>query len=85
MTDQEQVTPEPSKPFPEITERERNIAALMCIGQTGHEIAEFLRISVKTYDTHRRHLLKKLGVRNAVELLRYALARGYVAAPTMTS
>lgn len=56
-----------------LTEREMQVAKLLAIGKTNHEIATELGISVKTIDTHRGHLLDKLDLRNNVELARHAL------------
>jgi DNA-binding CsgD family transcriptional regulator len=67
-------------PFPELTPREREIALLMARGDSPAEIAKGLGMSVKTYDTHRGHLLKKLGCRHNVDLARLAVRRGYLTA-----
>lgn len=61
-----------------LTEREMQVATLLAVGDTNHEIAKKLRITVKTFDTHRGHLLKKLSLRNNVELARLALREGWV-------
>jgi DNA-binding NarL/FixJ family response regulator len=53
--------------------REQEVAELLVLGQTCREIAEKLGVSVKTIDTHRGHILKKIGVRNNVELTRRAM------------
>jgi DNA-binding NarL/FixJ family response regulator len=65
--------------FPALTEREREVALKLAIGAKNSEIADDLGISSKTVDTHRSHLLKKLGCRNNVELARLAIREGYVA------
>jgi DNA-binding NarL/FixJ family response regulator len=64
--------------FPELTERERQVAICICRGQTGHEIAASLDFSVKTYDTHRGHIMKKLNLRHNIELCLLAVKRGYI-------
>ncbi len=64
--------------FPELTDREREVAMQIVQGLDGHEISKALGISVKTYDTHRGHILKKLGCKNAVQLTRLAYTRGYL-------
>ncbi len=58
-----------------ITPREQEIINLVAQGLTSPEIAEKLNISVRTAQTHRFNVMKKLGVRNAVELTRYALTK----------
>jgi two-component system response regulator NreC len=51
---------------------------MLARGMTNREIAEHLNISVKTVDTHRGHVLKKLTLRNNSELTRFAVKNGYV-------
>ena len=73
--------PTPSNgPFPELTEREREVALLLAAGATNREIADQMEISIKTVDTHRGHVLKKLGLRNNVALARHAIRSGYMEA-----
>ena len=49
-------------------------------GYANHEIAERLRVGVKTVETHRARLAKKLGVRTRVQLVEYALLNGLLTA-----
>lgn len=67
-------TPEPDepqpRPYPELTDRELEVAFLLAEGKTNREIADTLGVSVKTIDTHRSHALKKLGCKNNVVLAR---------------
>lgn len=63
--------------WPELTPREANVAAELVVGNRNSEIAGFLGISIKTVDTHRGHILKKLDCRNNVDLTRLAIRRGY--------
>lgn len=60
-----------------LTAREQQVMCLLAQGRTNREIAEGLEISVKTVDTHRGHVLKKLDLRNNAELARFAVAHGY--------
>jgi DNA-binding NarL/FixJ family response regulator len=53
-----------------LTKRELEIAKLVCKGYSSNEIASELHLSVLTVSTHRKHILKKLDVKNPVELLR---------------
>src|SRR5690606_32721560 len=55
-----------------LTERELEILKLVALGMTNAEIGAKLFISPRTVDTHRRNLMQKLGVHNAVELTHYA-------------
>lgn len=69
-------TPAPTRAWPELSNREFEVAQQLAIGKTNREIAEALGISIKTVDTHRGHLLKKLGCRNNVALARLAIRDG---------
>jgi DNA-binding NarL/FixJ family response regulator len=61
-----------------LTPRELEVVKLVAEGQTSDEIAEILSISRKTVDRHRANILDKLGMRNRVDLTRYAIRRGLV-------
>ncbi len=63
-----------------LTPRELEIVKLIAEGMTSEEIAEHLVISKKTVDRHRANMLAKLGMRNRVDLTRYAIRRGLVEA-----
>lgn len=52
-----------------LTKRELEIASLVCKGLSSNEIAQQLHLSVLTVSTHRKHILKKLNVKNPLELL----------------
>lgn len=64
--------------FPTLTGRERAIARELALGEKNADIAARLGISVKTVDTHRAHILKKLECRNNVDLARLAIRKGFV-------
>jgi len=57
---------------------ELEVVKLIAEGVTSEEIAEQLFISKKTVDRHRANVLEKLGMRNRVELTRYAIRRRLV-------
>ncbi len=61
-----------------LSPRESEIVKLIAEGQTSREIAELLVISEKTVERHRANVLEKLGMRDRVELTRYAIRRGLV-------
>jgi two-component system invasion response regulator UvrY len=61
-----------------LTAREMQVMEMLARGMTNREIAHHLEISIKTVDTHRGHVLKKLGLRNNSELTRFAVKHGYV-------
>jgi len=61
-----------------LTPRELEVTKLIAEGLTSDEVAETLKISKNTVDRHRDNILEKLGMRNRVELTRYAIKRGLV-------
>ncbi|MEH0421171.1 response regulator transcription factor [Streptomyces sp. B21-083] len=61
-----------------LTPREEEVLKLVAEGHTSKEIAELLVISVKTVQRHRENLLHKLGLRDRLELTRYAIRAGLV-------
>ena len=52
-----------------LSEREKEVAKLICVGKTSQQIADKLFISKHTVDTHRRRILEKLGVSSTAELM----------------
>jgi DNA-binding NarL/FixJ family response regulator len=65
-------------PFHTLTAREREVLQLTAEGLSGLEIGDRLFISSRTVESHRANLMRKLGVRNQKELVRFALQRGLV-------
>jgi DNA-binding NarL/FixJ family response regulator len=61
-----------------LTPREEEIVKLVAEAHTNDEIADMLFISKKTVERHRANILEKLGMRDRVELTRYAIRRGLV-------
>lgn len=62
----------------ELTPREKEVVKLIAEAHTNKEIAEILHLSEKTVESHRANVLQKLGMRDRVELVRYAIRRGLV-------
>lgn len=62
--------------FDLLTERETQVMQLLARGLTNREIAEQLVISPSTVQTHRTHIMEKLGLSNRAELVRYVLQHG---------
>jgi len=56
-----------------LTPREREIVQLVAEGRSTKEVADLLGISVKTTETHRSNILRKLDLRSVTELVRYAI------------
>ena len=67
-----------SVPAKAITDREEEILKLVAEGNSSKEIADLLFISVKTVERHRANLLQKLGLKDRLELTRYAIRAGLI-------
>src|SRR3954454_10796044 len=63
-----------------LTPREEEIIKLVAEAHTNEDISELLHISKKTVERHRANILEKLGMRDRVELTRYAIRRGLIEA-----
>jgi len=61
-----------------LSQREREILKLVAEGKTSREIAERLSISPKTVDTYRSRLMSKIGVKNLVGLVKFAIRHGLI-------
>lgn len=61
-----------------LSDRERQVLKLVAEGETSRQIAEELFLSVNTVQTHRAHIMEKLGLHNRTDLIRYALRKGLV-------
>jgi two-component system response regulator NreC len=59
-----------------LSEREHEVMRLLALGHTNQEIAKTLYISVRTTETHRAHIMQKLGLGSRAELVRHALQHG---------
>ncbi|MBA3301272.1 MAG: response regulator transcription factor [Thermoleophilaceae bacterium] len=73
LTDKEAIGP--TDP---LTPRERDVVKLVAEAYTNREIAVILKVSEKTVESHRGNVLQKLGMRDRVELARYAIRAGLV-------
>jgi DNA-binding NarL/FixJ family response regulator len=63
-----------------LSERERDVLHLLALGHTNQEIGKSLFISVRTVDTHRAHIMRKLRLETRAELVLFALANGLIGA-----
>jgi DNA-binding NarL/FixJ family response regulator len=61
-----------------LTPRELEVLKLIAEGQSSKEIATTLVLSIKTVESHRANILSKLGMRDRVDLTRYAIRRGLI-------
>ena len=71
-----QSTPEKDEPPDDLSEREVEVLRLIALGYTNTEIGEQLYLSVRTVESHRAHIQRKLRLQTRAELVRYALGRG---------
>jgi len=62
----------------QLSEREAEVLRLVAWGYTNKEVAGYLRISVKTVETHKANLMQKLDLKSRVEMVRYALRQGWL-------
>src|SRR3954452_15811444 len=65
-------------PTEKLTPREREVVKLIAEAYTNKEIAAILNLAEKTVESHRANVLAKLGMRDRVELVRYAIRRGLI-------
>jgi DNA-binding NarL/FixJ family response regulator len=64
-----------------LTAREREVLKLIAEGNTNRQIAELLRLSRKTVNSHRTNIMRKLDVHDVTGLVRYALREGLIELP----
>jgi DNA-binding CsgD family transcriptional regulator len=64
-----------------LTRREREVMQLVAEGHTNRSISDILKISIKTTETHRARIMKKLDLKSVADLVRYALREGIIASP----
>lgn len=64
--------------FRKLTPRQREVLQLIAEGNTSPEIANILRIDVKTVETHRTNLMRRLDIHDVAGLTRYALRKGLI-------
>ena len=62
--------------FSALTDREREVLQLLSEGKTTKQIALLLKVSVKTIETYRQHIMEKLDIHSIAELTKYAIREG---------
>jgi len=65
-------------PYDTLTTRERQVLQAVAEGRTNRQIAEQLGLAVKTVDTHRMRLMRKLGIHDQTNLVKFAVRRGLI-------
>ena len=63
---------------PEITNRQIEIIKLLANGQNSYEIAEELKISIHTVETHRKNIVRRFNVKNSLEMIHKAMSYGII-------
>jgi DNA-binding NarL/FixJ family response regulator len=66
---------------PRVSERENEVLRLMSIGNSNKEIAAALDLSVKTVEVHKSNAMRKLNLRGRIDIMRYAIAQGWLKDP----
>ena len=66
------------RPAGELTRREREVLQLLAEGRANKAVAGVLGISVKTAETHRARIMRKLGMKSLADLVRYAIRNGFI-------
>ena len=75
------VTMQPTnQPFPQLSPRQHEILQFIAKGTSTRGIAQLLGLSVKTIETHRAQLMRRLNIRDVAGLVRYAIRAGIVSA-----
>lgn len=67
-----------SDPLESLTPRQREVLRLIAEGRSTRDMAKALGVSIKTVETHRAHLMERLGIREVAGLVRYAIRTGLV-------
>jgi DNA-binding NarL/FixJ family response regulator len=65
-------------PAVELSERESEVVRLIALGYSNKEIAAQLKVSVKTVETYKTRSMEKLHIRSRVDIVRYAVRRGWL-------
>ena len=73
---------EKSPPLPNLTARQRDVRQRIAEGGATNDIANTVKLSVKTVDTHRSELMRRLDIHDVAGLVRYAIRTGLVSTDT---
>ena len=68
-----------AKERPELTRRECQVLALIAEGLSNRDVAVRLSVSVRTVETHREHIIRKLDIHSVAGLTKYAINQGLTA------
>lgn len=68
----------PAESREELTPREQEVLTFIAEGYSNREIADAMVISIKTVDRHRENIMRKLQMHNRIELVKYAIEKGWI-------
>jgi len=75
--------PRPRTSYDRLSSREREVLQLLAEGLSVKEIASHLNLSIKTVDVHKYNLMRKIGVHDRIELVKYAIQRRLISVSEM--
>lgn len=65
----------------QLTVREKQVLAMVAEGHTSKDVAKLLSISIRTVEHHRANIMKKIAIKSTVDLIKYAIQKGYIVPP----
>ncbi|MGD0075979.1 MAG: response regulator transcription factor [Candidatus Binataceae bacterium] len=65
-------------PYESLTDREKQVLRLVALGHSNKEVAEFLKISIKTAMSHRERVMEKLDLHSRTDLIKFAIKKGVI-------
>jgi DNA-binding NarL/FixJ family response regulator len=74
--------PEGDDPYETLTDREKQVLRLVALGHSNKEVADFLKISIKTAMSHRERVMEKLNLHNRTDLIKFAIKKGVIQVET---
>ena len=69
-------------PYETLTDREKQVLRLVALGHSNKEVADFLKISIKTAMSHRERVMEKLNLHSRTDLIKFAIKKGVIQVET---
>ncbi len=73
---------EGDEPYETLTDREKQVLRLVALGHSNKEVADFLKISIKTAMSHRERVMDKLNLHSRTDLIKFAIKKGVIQVET---
>jgi len=73
---------EGTDPYETLTDREKQVLRLVALGHSNKEVADFLKISIKTAMSHRERVMEKLNLHSRTDLIKFAIKKGVIQVET---